>query len=430
MRIIINKASRSIFMGTAAVLTLSLAACAGAGSTDQGTVSASAPGSATATPSTTSAATGEAVETDAAVPRLAISHEQGVEVFDASPAGISAVAGLDVETSPNLVVAPDDRHVFVIESDQNRTQVLDVGSYSQPHGDHFHHYLREPALRPDVIEGDTPVHVVNHGGRTAIFNDGDGIVNLFDIADITAGGLQFDTVIATSAHHGVAVPLQDSTIVTQRSGEEGLPESLVEIDAAGEMVNEWKDACPGLHGEATTESVIAFGCADSVLLLNDGESTNLDYPEEDGDARVGSLYAASESSILIGNYSDARIASIDAENNTFTTFDVSQTYGPIVRGADEEVILLGTDGILRGFDATNGEPTGQVQAIDAFDLPDGHGTATPGLALVGTVAYLTDPMGKTLTSIDTDAWAVEDVMDLDISPTHVVAVNTGAHTEH
>ncbi|MGB3687233.1 MAG: hypothetical protein WA991_15580 [Ornithinimicrobium sp.] len=434
MTLIIIRSRSFAPLAGAALMMVSLVAC-GEDDSSPGSASEQSSDEAEPSPDPSSSTAGQdeavdAEESEEAVPRLVVAHEGGVDVLDVGSADPAPVGSIDLGTQPRLVVAPDDRHVFLVQSDDNRTQVLDAGSYSQPHGDHFHHYLREPALRPDVVEGDTPIHVVSHEGRTAIFNDGDGSVDLFKVADVTAGGLNVDTVSATSAHHGVAVPLTDGVLVSQSSTEEALPESMVLLDNDGQADREYMDSCPGLHGEAATGSVVAFGCSDGVLLLDGDTDTKVTYPDGEGEARVGSLYAAPHSNVLVGNYDDTHLASIDVDNPEIDTFDVSQPYGAITRGADGEVLVLGTDGVLRGFNPADGEPLGKVRAIDAFELPEGHGSPTPSLTVIGEDAYLTDPVSGSLVIIDTEGWAIEGEMDLGFSPAQVVATNASHDVDH
>lgn len=56
------------------------------------------------------------------------------------------------------------------------------------------------------FKGAKPGHVVRHGGRTVLFTDGTGEVNVFDPADL-AGGKQPEgrTYTSAEAHHGVAI---------------------------------------------------------------------------------------------------------------------------------------------------------------------------------------------------------------------------------
>lgn len=227
MKIILKFKKKPIApVGVVMMLAFSLSACGNNNTVADAEVSPSTrPVTVTAVPSGSAEAQKEgedAKESDEAVSRLVVSHETGMEVFNVSPTGLILVASMDLETQPRMVVAPDDRHVLLVESDLNRTQILDAGTYSQGHGDHVHHHLREPALRMDGIEGNKPTHAVNHDGRTAIFNDGDGTVDLFDIADITADGLSVETLSATSAHHGVAVPLREGDTTMSTTTRNGL----------------------------------------------------------------------------------------------------------------------------------------------------------------------------------------------------------------
>jgi hypothetical protein len=436
MRTIINDRRLALFPATLAGLALSLAAC-GDQPVDQAATDG-APTTGVRDASSTSAghpqdsdapSAAPARETDQPVPRLVVARPDGVDVVQVDESGVSVVAQVELDTQPRVVTAADDRHVYLVQSEEGLTQVLDVGSYAQGHGDHDHHYVREPALRPDVIEGARPVHVTNHDGRTAIFNDGDGSVDVFDIASVTAGGLTVDTVAASSAHHGVAVPTEDGVLVSESSTGEALPDSLVLLAEDGAELDRFDGVCPGMHGEAVSGSVIAFGCAEGVLLLDGDEAVTVGYPEADTAGRVGSLYAAAGSSVLVGNYAETSIAVIDADQQLLTTVDVVEPYGPVTRGSRAEALVLGTDGVLRAFEPDDGTLLGQVQVMEPFELPEGHGGLNPSLAVVGEHVFVADPHDQRLVAVDTASWSLEEEVAMDDVPTGLAAVNTSHHAE-
>nr|BFF14899.1 hypothetical protein GCM10025699_62020 [Microbacterium flavescens] len=121
-------------------------------------------------------------------------------------------ADLDLAGFNRLNASGDGRHVLV--STGGGWQVLDTGTWTAADGSHR---VAEPALTDLVFAGDTPGHVVRHGGRTILFADGTGDTTVFETADLldTSGGLpETETIESPEAHHGVSIELEDGTLLT------------------------------------------------------------------------------------------------------------------------------------------------------------------------------------------------------------------------
>lgn len=152
-----------------------------------------------------------AVEVTSPEPRLALTYDGGILVVDATELDI--VANLPLDGFNRLGPAGDDRHVFV--STAGGFRALDTGSWSDAHGDHSHHFAGTPALTDLTFPADKPGHIVAHAGTTALFDDGTGNIALFDSDELDPSGPRPDTDTYTTpdAHHGVAVPLEDGSLL-------------------------------------------------------------------------------------------------------------------------------------------------------------------------------------------------------------------------
>lgn len=398
---------KTILIPSVVVGALALAGCA-----------SSAPDASPSTSATT-VPMPESTEHPEAQPRLVITYADGSEVLALDDITVTSLATFDSDAPQRPVAGPDGRHVYLVDGEGGTTLVLDAGSYAQGHDDHFHYFTRTPAMRPDVIEGDTPVHVVGHHGQVAIFNDGDGTVDVFDEIGLTAGGLTIDTLSANMAHHGVAVPVHDGYLVTS-SPDGGLPDTVLQTDREGNEVAAYTGVCPGLHGEAAFGELIAFGCATGVVLVDPEAQTTtfIPNPAGAGENRVGSLFAAGDS--LVGNWGPNAFSIIDGEGLTITPIDAEGTVAGIARGPEEQVIVLTTDGAIHVFDET-GVETAHIEAIAAFELPEGHGVTRPGLAVAGETLAITDVAGERLVLVDLHAGAVAGEFSLSGTPTAIVA---------
>ena len=80
------------------------------------------------------------VEQSARTPRLALSYDGGVLVLDAKT--LKPAGDVPLEGFLRLNSAADGRHVLV--SQAGGFAVLDLGTWTDDHGDHGHHYTATP----------------------------------------------------------------------------------------------------------------------------------------------------------------------------------------------------------------------------------------------------------------------------------------------
>ncbi len=262
------------------------------------------------------------------------------------------------------------------------------------------------------FKGAKPGHVVRHGGRTVLFTDGTGEVNVFDPADL-AGGKRPEGRSYTSAdaHHGVAIELAGGELVTTLGTEEKRTGALV-LDKNDKEIARAEN-CPGVHGEAAAKGeVVGFGCEDGVLLYKDGAFTKVDAP---GDyARIGNQAGSDVSPILLGDYKtdpDAelerptRISLIDTRTAKMKLVDLGTSYSfrSLARGPHGEALVLGTNGVLHVIDPETGEVEKKIEAVGDWTEPLDWQQPRPTLFVRDHTAYVSEPGKRQLHSIDLES---------------------------
>ncbi|WP_084106237.1 hypothetical protein [Demequina sp. NBRC 110056] len=382
-------------------------------------------------------ATDAASENASATPRIVATYDGGIVVLDA--ASLETVADLPLDGFNRLSDAGDGRHVAV--STTGGWAVLDAGTWSQAHGDHFHYYTAEPALTDVIVEAEVPGHVVPHGELAALWDDGTGHVTVVEIsewADMVehAHVHAIDEWTAESPHHGVAVIDGAGVLYTTVGDDESRSGAQALLD--GEVIAS-TDECPGVHGEtafhtAEDEELVAFGCEDGVAVFHGDHVHKLTSPTDFG--RIGNLFATDGNDIVLGDYKSdpegglglSEIALIDPEGETITTVDpfagddATYTWRGLRRGTDGEVLVLGTDGSLRVIDPATGDVTSTIPVIDAWEVPEEWQTAHPALAVVEGMAFVTDPATGTITSVDYVGGEVFRTADAGVAFNEVVGV--------
>ncbi|MEV5935249.1 zinc metallochaperone AztD [Streptomyces sp. NPDC052079] len=262
------------------------------------------------------------------------------------------------------------------------------------------------------FEGAKPGHVVRHGGKTVLFTDGTGEVNVFDPADL-AGGKQPKTRSYTSAepHHGVAIELAGGELVTTLGTEEKRTGALV-LDKNDKEIARAEN-CPGVHGEAAAQGdVVGLGCEDGVLLYKDGEFTKVDAPDDY--ARTGNQAGSDASPILLGDYKTdpeaelerpTRISLIDTRTAKMKLVDLGTSYSfrSLARGPHGEALVLGTNGVLHVIDPETGKVEKKIEAVGDWTEPLDWQQPRPTLFVRDHTAYVSEPGKRQLHAFDLES---------------------------
>ncbi|WP_412875639.1 hypothetical protein ACL00Q_01245 [Curtobacterium flaccumfaciens pv. flaccumfaciens] len=324
--------------------------------------------------------------------RITLTHDGGLLVLDED---LQVVADDAIDGFTRVNPAGDGRHVLVTVPEGFR--VLDTQA--------------EPALTDAVFPADTGGHAVVHGDRTALFADGTGDVTTFDHTELDGADLpEVETTKSEAAHHGVAIELEDGTLLTTIGTEEHRS-GVRALDADGEETAR-SEECPDVHGEGAVKGEVAvFGCTDGALVYEDGAFEKIDAPTEYG--RTGNLFTTEDSSVAVGDYNDDpdsegylldQIALIDAASGEYTVADmpdgVGFTFRDLARGPGDEAVVLGSDGALHTFDETTGEQLESYPVIAAWEGPAEWQDAHPALKVEGDVAYVTDPAEQKVHVVD------------------------------
>lgn len=315
-------------------------------------------------PSRESASSQSVQEKSAASPRLVLTHDGGLTVFDAE--SLEPVSEIPLEGFFRLSNTGDGRHLAV--SAEGGFHLLDTGSWSEAHGDHAHHYTAEPALTGAVVEAAKPGHVVSAAGQTAFFDDSTGTVSFVGTESLGEGHLETEEVQLPEAHHGIAVPL----------------------DGGGQV------ASPDSYGRMGNQA----GSPESTVVLADYKTygdADLERPE--------------------------RVALVDTASDRVQLVELgtSYTFRSLGRGPAGEALVLGTDGALHVIDAGTGVVASSISVIDPWEEPADWQQPRPALQVLGSTAYVTDPAGSRLLAVDLATGSVARSVQLQHTPNEIRA---------
>ena len=375
---------------------------------------------------TTPAASSAPSEQASATPRLAVSYDDGVQILDATSldvVGETAIAGFT-----RLNPAGDGRHVMI--SAGEAFKVLDTGTWSSAHGDHSHYYTADPAISDVEFAANEPGHVVRHAGKTVLFNDGSGLVEIFDPAQLAKRQPRVETYTTSEPHHGVAVALADGGLLTTIGNSESR-NGIVILDANRKEILR-NEQCPGVHGEAVAaDETIVLGCQDGLLVYKNGAISKVQSPDPYG--RIGNQAGSEESDIVLGDYKadpDAelerpqRISLTDTTTSELKLVDLgtSYTFRSLGRGPHGEALVLGTDGAIHVIDPNTGTVTKKIAVIGEWTEPTEWQEPRPTLFALGHTAYVTDPASKKLIAVDLEDGSILTETTLDHTPNELTGV--------
>ena len=409
-------------VGLSALLLTSCAAPGGSAGN-----AAEAPASASPKPS--------AQEAGGPTPRLLYTHDAGIGVLDA--ATLESVGSAEMSGFSRLNPAGDGRHVFVSTGDAFR--LFDAGAWTEPHGDHSHHYTSEPELTALAFPADKAGHVVLHADKTVLFNDGSGKVESFATSAlgpaVDDGKLpETDTYVTPEAHHGVAVGLEDGKLLVTLGNDESRSGIAVLSEGKGQDRKEVlrNEECPGVHGEAVAaREAVVVGCEDGMLIYKDGDITKVPSPDAYG--RMGNQAGSEKSPVILGDYKvdkDAelerptRISLVNTEAATLKLVDIGASYSfrSLGRGPSGEALVLGTDGGLRVIDPISGAITSTIPVVGAWEESLTWQDPRPTLFVQGSTAFVTEPATSTIHAVDLKAGKVKKSAQLEHVPNELTGV--------
>ncbi|MFZ3555534.1 zinc metallochaperone AztD [Streptomyces sp. BH055] len=262
-----------------------------------------------------------------------------------------------------------------------------------------------------AYKGSEPGHVVRHAGRTVLFTDGTGEVNVFDPADLSDGKKpEGRTYTSAEAHHGVAIELENGELLSTLGDKETRTGVLV-LDKDNKEIAR-NEKCPGVHGEAAAKGeAVGVGCEDGILIYKDGKFTKVDAPDDYG--RIGNQAGSDASPVLLGDYKTdeeaelerpTRVSLVDTEKKKLRLVDLGTSYSfrSLARGPEGEALVLGTDGKIHVIDPATGKIEKKIDAVGEWREPLDWQQPRPTLFVRDRTAYVSEPGEKALHAIDLD----------------------------
>ncbi|MET3926506.1 zinc metallochaperone AztD [Devosia sp. 2618] len=355
------------------------------------------------------------------------------------------VIALDATTGENLATFPltgpaslyaIDGAVFAVQGAANQVAVINSGISVDDHGDHGDITITDPVLVGATLDGEKPAHVVEHGGKTALFFDGSGKINLFSSHDWAHDGkIEPVELDSGTPHHGVAVPWGDYTLSSAANADdEKKPRiGLKVLDSAGNQVGDIH-ACPDLHGEASSGNLVIIGCGDGVLIVSGSGEPKIEKLPYAGlpDGKSTTFLGGVGLQYFLGNYGADNVAIIDpAETTAFRLVDLPtrRVHFAVDPIRPKFAYVFTEDGKLNQLDVVSGKLVQSLSVTDPYSMDGEWSLPRPRIAVAGNVVAVTDPNAGKVHLIDIATFAKTGELPVDGAPYNIVAVG-GSGTVH
>ena len=352
------------------------------------------------------------------------------------------IGRFDVNGYAALSASDSGRTVFAIQGDVDRVHAISTGIALSDHGEHRDIEVSDPALLPSVITGRKPGHVVSHGDDVVVFYDRGGKADLISESALIKGEVAAAQIDTTAPHHGVAVPVGQRILVSVPNLEaEVKPDELPPrrglrvVDRDGKQVGDVA-TCTGLHGEAVSARIVAFGCEGGVLVARPGgidgpKLEMLAYDATLPKGKVSTLLGGTAMQFFLGNYGEDKVVLIDPDSdNPYRLVELATRRVDFVLDPANAkyAYILTEDGKLHRLDVVKGEIAASETVTEPYSK-DGHWRdPRPRLAVAGDRIAVTDPRHSLVRMIDSATLREASTIPVEGQPFAIVAVGGSGQT--
>lgn len=363
---------------------------------------------------------------ETATARFVVSSDKAVHILDDK---FQQIEQFDIGSGAFSVV-DSGRYVFVRDAENKDSYtLLDSGFYVEDHADHMHPYEDKPAIAKNEVEAASPAHMISHAGRTAIFNDGSGKVDVYENDTLATDTYKPAFVYEGAPHHGAAVPLSTGELAVTVLAKEGdaLPTGVKIVGKDGKETATVTNSCEGLHGTAYSgegdNEKLAFGCIGKAVVYDVAGKKATDVVLPDKEARIGTVMLGANSDYIFTNYSienepQNKVGVINAKTGDFKLVELPATYKSATLVApDNKGYVLTEDGNLYKIDLQKAEIELTVPAFNPFNLEE----EAPALFMANEIVYVAMPSYQKIYAVHGDH--VHESAKLDFVPTAFAALS-------
>lgn len=356
---------------------------------------------------------------------------RAIELDDGEAAG-----RFELDSYASIYRSVSGRTVFAVQGEVGKVAIVKTGIAFEDHGDHVDLDVDEAALLDITLEGAKPAHFFENDGRIAMFFDGEGRADIFTERQVLDGEIDPLVIDAGEPHHGLASPMGRFVIHSVPNPED--PSKRVGLRVVGsDGTRVGADVpCPGVHGQAVSGRVAAFGCHDGIVLAMPG---GIDGPElrhvstlHLGEGNVSTLKGGTALQFFLASYGQGAVVLIEpGAAPSFRKIDLPTRRVDFAVDPERSrnAYVFTEDGQLHLLDVIAGTIVRSVRLTDPYSM-DGHWRdPRPRLAVAGDHIVVTDPLAGVVRLVGIASFEEERTIAVEGMPYTVVAVG-GSGVEH
>jgi hypothetical protein len=363
--------------------------------------------------------------------RLLVSDETSKQVSIINPRDGSAQT-FDAQFPKSAVyTTASGRYGVLLHRDNNLVQAFDTGF--EHHGDHVD-IKGTPKWAAMTATGKLPTHYATRGNEVAIFNDGDGSLDVGRESDFHSAGAKMQSIQpGNAAHHGAMVQFTNGTYaITHKDGSIAgtLPERVKIVNRSGTVLHQSTVQTRGIHGQASDGQIGLFGSASGILAVQpDGTQRLIPHPASFGTAWFGTIYYAEVAKKFIGYTAAMGAYLIDPATGAITPIlenkELMQAK-PDYSGS--RFVALGHDGTVRIYDLTTNQllKEGKLLATPIARTE----TQKPTLVATKKFLYLTSPKTGEVEQFDATTLASVRKIKVTGTPYRLTVMGIESNEQH
>ncbi|WP_104241875.1 hypothetical protein [Pseudoclavibacter sp. Z016] len=332
--------------------------------------------------------------------------------------------------APASWAVSDGRFIFSgSDAADGKTEIIDTGVWTVPHGDHVHYYRATPGLVGELTETGA-ARVSSNEGIAALSFETSGTTVVLDRHALGQGETVELTRIESAAHSAAAAPVGDA-VVASSVASAGASPVLAAYSSDGTKLGEGVD-CPGLSDVQQTSLGATFACADGLVFAAAAEGedtaaapsiTKVAYPDAASADAAGTTAPGQATSLdsrphrpaVAGPAGDSGIWLASSRSQEVTLLPTARPILTAVAVGDDSdrVVAVDDEGTLLVIDGESGEVTGSQAGL--IGTPES--ASSIHLSVDTSRAYLSTPASAELHEIDyKDGARVARTLELPTAP--------------
>ncbi len=332
--------------------------------------------------------------------RVLVSDENTKQIYLANPRNGTAQNFEARFPKSTVYTTASGRWAVLVHRADNLVEKFDVGF--ENHGDHAD-VKGTPKFGAMIGDGKLPTHFKTYSSEIAIFNDGDGTMDVADENDFHNPNSKMKRIDAGNrAHHGAMARFDNGNYaITEKDGSVAgtLPERVKIIDKTGRTVFASTIQTRGIHGNATDGKTAAFGSASGILVVSpNGNQKLISHPADFGTAWFGTILEAKGTGKFVGYTASKGAYLIDVATERVT---------PIIEHTDimqcktdysgENLIVLLHSGELNIYNLQTGTLKLKANIISKVERTE---TQKPQIVATKKYAYVTSPKTNEILQVE------------------------------